>query len=63
MELITLQEGLNMHDKPEIPNSNSQYSGTKKNTVCTRCDKVLNHLSPEEQENHSKECMKQSKLF
>lgn len=41
----------------------SQYPGTTKNTVCTRCNTVLNHLSREEQDKHGENCKKQEKLF
>jgi hypothetical protein len=42
--------------------SKSQYPGTLKNTLCNNCNKVLNHLSAEDQEKHGRECLKQMKL-
>ena len=41
----------------------SQYSGTTKTTICTRCNTNLDHLKAEDQEKHAVECGKQEKLF
>lgn len=40
----------------------SQYSGTLKYTICTNCNKVLNHMDRIAQDKHEAECMKQTKL-
>lgn len=41
----------------------SQYSGTTKNTVCTRCGMNLNNKTSIQQDQHGIECKKQEKLF
>ena len=41
----------------------SQYTGTLKNSVCTRCKKSLNNKSRIQQDQHEKQCLQQSKLF
>jgi hypothetical protein len=43
--------------------SKSQYPGTLKTTVCTRCNTNLDHLNAAEQEKHAEKCSKQEKLF
>ena len=43
--------------------SKSQYSGTKKDTICKRCNENLNNKSREEQDQHEIICKKQQKLF
>jgi hypothetical protein len=43
--------------------SPSQYPGTLKTTVCSRCNTNLDHLKAEDQEKHAIECIKQGKLF
>jgi len=43
--------------------SKSQYSGTKKNSICSKCNRPLNNLKAEDQEKHLIECKKQEKLF
>ena len=43
--------------------SKSQYSGTLKNTICTRCKKSLNHMNRIQQDEHEIECKKQTKLL
>ena len=40
----------------------SQYSGTTKDTVCTRCGKLLNNIDRIKQDEHEVECLKQTKL-
>ncbi len=42
--------------------SKSQYPGTLKDTVCTKCGMNLNHLNRFEQDKHARECVKQVKL-
>ena len=41
----------------------SQYSGTTKNSFCTRCGKDMNNKTRVEQDTHEIECLKQEKLF
>ena len=41
----------------------SQYPGTLKNTICTRCNTNLNNKSREEQDQHEIDCLKQEKIF
>ncbi len=41
----------------------SQYSGTLKNSICSRCGKNLNNKNRDEQDAHQIECLKQEKLF
>lgn len=41
----------------------SQYSGTTKNSVCSRCGINVNNKSREQQDQHEIECKKQAKLF
>ncbi len=43
--------------------SKSQYSGTLKNTVCTRCGKNLSSYTRLEQDEHGEKCKIQEKLF
>ena len=43
--------------------SKSQYPGTLKNTVCTRCGKELNNKTRLQQDAHEELCKKQGKLF
>ena len=43
--------------------SESQYPGTLKDTICTKCGKKLNHLNRIEQDRHAEECIKQSTLI
>ena len=40
----------------------SQYVGTLKNSVCSRCRKSLNSKTRLEQDQHEKLCILQSKL-
>lgn len=40
----------------------SQYSGTLKDSHCTRCGKDLNNKNRDEQDAHEIECKKQEKL-
>ncbi len=42
--------------------SKSQYPGTTKDTVCTKCGMNLNHLNRLEQDKHESECSKQDSL-
>ena len=42
--------------------SKSQYPGTTKDTICTKCGMSLNHLNRLEQDLHEKECSKQASL-
>lgn len=42
--------------------SKSQYPGTLKDTLCTKCGMKLNHLNREEQDKHQEECSRQSCL-
>ena len=41
----------------------SQYSGTLKKSVCTRCGKDCQGMTRVEQDKHEQECIKQKKLF
>lgn len=41
----------------------SQYSGTLKNSICTRCNANLNNMTRDQQDAHARECIKQEKLF
>ena len=41
----------------------SQYSGTTKNAVCSRCNKNLNNLNRIQQDQHEITCKQQLKLF
>lgn len=40
----------------------SQYPGTTKNSMCTRCCKSLNHMTRQQQDEHEKQCKMQEKL-
>ncbi len=50
-------------DKKKMKRNPSQYSGTLKNTICTRCNKQLNSLTREEQDRHEIKCKSQRKMF
>lgn len=39
----------------------SQYSGTLKNSICTICNKKLNHLNKDQQDKHAEDHKKQQK--
>lgn len=41
----------------------SQYPGTLKDSICTRCKKPVNHMTREQQDQHEINCKAQSKLF
>ena len=41
----------------------SQYNGTLKDSMCTRCGKSLNNKTREQQDDHETQCLKQEKLF
>jgi len=43
--------------------SRSQYTGTKKDTICSRCGANLNNKSRLEQDQHEVNCKEQKKLF
>ena len=43
--------------------SKSQYPGTTKNTICTRCNVSLNNKTRLEQDEHEKNCKMQKKLL
>ena len=43
--------------------SKSQYAGTTKDSICTRCKKDVTNLSRQEQDLHEIECKRQEKLF
>lgn len=43
--------------------SKSQYAGTTKDSICTRCKKDVTGLSRQEQDLHEIECKKQTRLF
>ncbi len=42
--------------------SKSQYPGTLKDTICTKCGMKLNHLNRYGQDKHERECSKQISL-
>ena len=44
------------------PKSRSQYPGTLKDTVCTRCGKNLNNMNRLQQDAHEDYCSKQTRL-
>ena len=46
-----------------MKHSPSQYQGTLKNTICTRCHTPLNNTTREQQDEHEKKCLAQMKLF
>ena len=45
------------------PKSRSQYSGTLKDTLCTRCGKNLNNMNRLQQDDHEAECVQQKRLL
>ena len=42
--------------------SKSQYSGTLKNSVCSKCGMILNNKTREQQDQHLTQCVKQKTL-
>ena len=48
---------------PILKLNSSQYSGTLKNSICTRCKKSLNNKTREQQDEHETQCLMQEKLF
>ncbi len=51
------------HSVVKMGISKSQYPGTLKDTVCSKCGMNLNHLNRIEQDKHAEKCSKQETLI
>ena len=49
--------------KDNLKPNPSQYPGTLKKSICTRCNKDLNGMNYYQQTVHEQECNAQKKLF